>query len=127
MKRLPDAELELMMIIWDSSQPVSRADIEKKMKKGRPVVPSAVLTLLSRLEKRGFIRREKRGKINYYYSVADKNEYLQEEGKSVLDRMFGSSITNFVSTLYEGKCLDEDEVRELQSFIDRQTGEETDE
>ena len=72
MKRLPDAELELMMIIWDSSQPVSRADIEKKMKKGRSVVPSAVLTLLSRLEKRGFIRREKRGKINYYYSVADK-------------------------------------------------------
>ncbi len=127
MKRLPDAELELMMIIWDSSQPVSRADIEKKMKKGRSVVPSAVLTLLSRLEKRGFIRREKRGKINYYYSVADKNEYLQEEGKSVLDRMFGSSITNFVATLYEGKCLDEDEVRELQSFIDRQTGEEMDE
>ena len=29
MKRLPDAELELMMIIWDSEQPVSRAEIEK--------------------------------------------------------------------------------------------------
>lgn len=66
MKRLPDAELELMMIIWDSEQPVSRADIEKKMKGGRSVLPSTVLTLLSRLEKRGFVRREKRGKIRFF-------------------------------------------------------------
>ena len=62
MKRLPDAELELMMIIWDSSQPVSRADIEKKMKKGRSVVPSAVLTLLSRLEEKRVYQKRKTGK-----------------------------------------------------------------
>lgn len=123
MKRLPDAELELMMIIWDSEQPVSRADIEKKTKGGRSVLPSTVLTLLSRLEKRGFVRREKRGKINYYYSLADKQEYLKEEGKSVLDRMFGNSLTNFVAALYDGEDMDEEEIKSLQSFIDSQTEE----
>lgn len=84
MKRLPDAELELMMIIWDSEQPVSRAEIEKKMKGERSVLPSTVLTLLSRLEKRGFVRHEKRGKINYYFSLADKQEYLKEEERAFL-------------------------------------------
>ena len=79
MKRLPDAELELMMIIWDSSQPVSRADIEKKMKKGRSVVPSAVLTLLSRLEKRGFIRREKRSTITIQWLT--RTSIFRKRGK----------------------------------------------
>lgn len=127
MKRLPDAELELMMIIWDSEQPVTRTDIESCMSREKQVVPSTILTLLARLEKRGFIRHEKQGKINYYYSVADKNEYLAEEGKSVLSRMFGSSITNFVTTLYEGRRLDDEEVKRLQEFIDSQTGEGQDE
>ena len=120
MTRLPDAELELMMIIWDSEQPVSRAEIEKKMKGERSVLPSTVLTLLSRLEKRGFVRHEKRGKINYYFSLADKQEYLKEEGKSVLDRMFGNSLTNFVTALYGGEDMDEEEIKSLQSFIDSQ-------
>lgn len=120
MKRLPDAELELMMIIWDSEQPVSRAEIEKEMKGERSVLPSTVLTLLSRLEKRGFVRHEKRGRINYYFSLADKQEYLKEEGKSVLDRMFGNSLTNFVTALYGGEDMDEEEIKSLQSFIDSQ-------
>ena len=93
------------------------------MKGGRSVLPSTVLTLLSRLEKRGFVRREKKGKINYYYSLADKQEYLKEEGKSVLDRMFGNSLTNFVAALYDGEDMDEEEIKSLQSFIDSQTEE----
>lgn len=123
MKRLPDAELELMMIIWDSEQPVSRVEIEKKMKGDKSVLPSTVLTLLARLEKRGFIRHEKRGKINYYYSLADKHQYLKEAGKSVLDRMFGNSLTNFVAALYDGEEMDEKEIESLRSFIDSQTEE----
>ncbi|MDE6221864.1 MAG: hypothetical protein K2G51_15815 [Lachnospiraceae bacterium] len=43
MKRIPDAELELMMVIWDSDQPVSRMDIETKMENHRDVVPSTIL------------------------------------------------------------------------------------
>ena len=35
MRKIPDAELELMMVIWDSEQPVSRMDIETKMENGR--------------------------------------------------------------------------------------------
>lgn len=42
MRKIPDAELELMMVIWDSEQPVSRMDIETKMENGRDVVPSTI-------------------------------------------------------------------------------------
>ena len=54
MKKLPDAELELMMIIWEAEEPVTRMYIEDHMDEGRDVLPNTVLSLLSRLEKRGF-------------------------------------------------------------------------
>ena len=31
LKKLPDAQLELMLIIWDADRPVTRAEIEEKM------------------------------------------------------------------------------------------------
>lgn len=120
MKKIPDAELELMMVIWDSEAPISRMDIETKMENGRDVVPSTILSLLSRLEKRGFVKKEKQGNINYYYALIDKTEYLQEEGQRVLDKMFGSSLKNFVTALYDGKRLNRKEIEELQAFIDEQ-------
>ena len=123
MKRLPDAELELMMIIWDAEKPITRVEIEEQMTSDKDVVPSTILTLLSRLEKRGFLKHKKKGKINYYYALADKEEYLQEEGKSILEKMFGNSLTQFVATLYSGDCLDKEDVEELQAFIDEQKGE----
>ncbi len=126
MKKIPDAELELMMVIWDAGQPVSRMDIEMRMQNGRDVVPSTILSLLSRLEKRGFLRKEKQGNINYYNALVEKSAYLKEEGQRVLDKMFGSSLKNFVTALYDGKGLDDREIAELQAFIDEQAGTERD-
>jgi predicted transcriptional regulator len=124
MRKIPDAELELMMVIWDSEQPVSRMEIEMKLGNGRDVVPSTLLSLLSRLEKRGFVRKEKQGNINYYNALVEKSAYLQEEGQRVLDKMFGSSLKNFVTALYDGKGLNREEIAELQAFIDEQTAEQ---
>lgn len=118
MKKLPDAELELMMIIWESKEPISRIEIEEKMDHTREVVPSTILTLLSRLEERGFVEKEKRGKINYYSALVQKEPYLKETGRSILKKMFGGSLSNFAAALYMGEELSEEDIEELQRFID---------
>lgn len=121
MKKLPGAELELMMIIWDAEEPISRIEIEERMDKNRAVVPSTTLSLLSRLEERGFVRREKRGKINYYSALVEKGPYLKETGRSILDKMFGGSLSNFAAALYMGEELSDKDVAELQNFIESKT------
>lgn len=120
MKRLPDAELELMLIIWDAGKPISRIEIEERMDGSREVVPSTILSLLSRLEERGFVLREKRGKINYYSPLVEKEPYLKETGRNILQKMFGGSLANFAAALYTGEALSEADVEELQKFIDSQ-------
>jgi len=117
MIKLPDTELELMMIIWNTEEPISRIEIERKMDGSKEVVPSTILSYLSRLEEKGFVSREKRGKMNYYSALVEKEPYLKETGKSVLNRMFGGSLANFAASLYDGEELSDDDITELQEFI----------
>lgn len=120
MRRLPDAELELMLIIWDAGTPISRTEIESRMDRDKEVVPSTILSLLSRLEERGFVAHEKRGKVNYYRALVEKEPYLKETGRSMLKRMFGGSLANFAAALYDGEKLSREDIQELQKIIDRE-------
>ncbi len=118
MKKLPDGELELMMIIWDAEGPVSRVEIESQMDRSKDVVPSTILSYLSRLEDKGFVKREKRGKNNYYSPLVEKEPYLKETGRSMLNRMFGGSLKNFATALYDGGELSREDIEELRQFVD---------
>lgn len=118
MKKLPDGELELMMIIWDFEEPVSRIEIEQRMDDGKELTAGTILSYLSRLEEKGFLERKKRGKMNYYYPLVDKKLYLKETGKNILKRMFGGSLSNFATALYDGEELSSRDIEELRQFLD---------
>ena len=120
MKKLPEAELELMMIIWNAGKPITRTEIEERIDGSRKVMPSTILTLLSRLEERGYVSREKRGKINYYTPLKEKDSYLQETGRKVLKNLFGNSLSVFAAALYSGEPMSDAEIEKLQEFLDSQ-------
>ena len=118
MKKLPDAELELMMVIWNSDKRISRTEIEEQLDDSKNVAASTILKLLSRLEERGFVKREKEGKINYYTALVDKDKYLKETGRNILEKMFGGSLSNFAAALYMDEKLSNDDMEILLKYID---------
>ena len=116
MKKIPDAELELMMIIWDAGRPLTRVEIEENLSDDREVLPNTILSLLTRLEKRGFVKKERDGKLNYYSALMEKEPYLKEAGQGFLNRMFRGSLKNFAAALYDGEELSKEEAAELLEF-----------
>ena len=118
MKKIPDAELELMMIIWDFANPVTRVEIEEKLSEDRDVLPNTILTLLTRLEKRGFLKKERDGKINYYSALVDKEPYLKEASQGILNSRFKVSLKNFAGCLYDGEELSSEDAAELMAFLE---------
>ena len=50
-KRLPDAELEIMNALWDADAPLTAAELETALP-GPPRARTTLLTLLARLEER---------------------------------------------------------------------------
>ena len=82
------------------------------------VMPNTVLSFLARLEEKGFVRMEKRGKLNWYTPLIDEKEYLQKESKSILATLYGNSMKNFVTALYDGKTVGKKEIEELKTFLE---------
>ena len=117
-KRLSDAELDIMLAVWSSEQPVSASTILAELKGKREWALSALMTALSRLIKKGFLRCEKQGRNNLYYFVVDENEYKQAEGNSILERLYGNSFKNLAVALYNSKAISDKDIAELKSIIE---------
>lgn len=118
MKRLPESELELMLIIWHAGEPITRIDIEKQLSDDRNIGATTILSFLSRLQEKGYVDIVKKGKNNLYTPKVKEKEYLQKESKSILKKIYQNSIKNFVTALYDGDSLTENDLEELQKFID---------
>ena len=119
MKRLPESELEIMMIIWQFDRAVNRMEIEERLQK--KVAAPTILSFLNRLEKKGFVKVEKEGKINWYTPLMKEEEYLQKESRSILQRMYQNSVKNFVTALYDGDGLSDRELQELRDFVEEKS------
>lgn len=101
-KRLPDSELDIMLIIWDAGEPVSRSYIEKHINEKKNLAPTTILSSLSRLIDKGFVSSKKQGKSNIFSALVDENDYLRNESKSILEKLYGNSLKKFVAALYQG-------------------------
>ena len=117
MKRLPDSELEIMMIIWDLDKPVTRFEIEKQLDGERKLSPTTILSFLSRLQKKGFLGVQKAGKNNVYAALINKESYMQAESRNILKRLYQNSAKNFLAALYDGNSLSGEELKELEDYI----------
>lgn len=122
MKRLPDSELEIMLIIWELNRPVTRFEIEEKMDGDRKLSPTTILSFLSRLQEKGFLGVTKEGKNNIYTALIDKQIYTKEESKNVLKKLYQNSLKNFVAALYDGDHISEEDLQELEEYLKQNRG-----
>lgn len=116
LKKIPDAELEIMMVIWEASESVNSDFIMQHLHKNW--AKPTLLNLLSRLCDRGFLSCEKNGRINMYSSLIAKEEYVQAESENFLKKMHYNSVTGFIASLYGGKSISKNDLKELKKFIE---------
>lgn len=123
MRRLPDAELEVMKAIWEHEPPMSTNDVMKVISKEKNWNISTLLTLLSRLIERGFLSSEKRGRERIYYPIVDHQEYMEYETKNFLQKLHKNSFMSLVNTLYNNNDLSSDDISELSEWLKDKTEE----
>src|SRR5699024_7911850 len=119
MKRLPDSELELMMIIWDAGRPMSRNEIEEQLPGERQLSATTILSFLSRLQEKRFVQVRKEGRNNVYEPLVRKEDYLKQESRSIWKRLYQNSVGNFMAALGQGDELTDQDLDELQEFLVR--------
>lgn len=57
MKKLPESEQEIMMIVWEYAEPVSRFQIEEKLNVEKNIAPSTILHCLLVWKKKDLFKK----------------------------------------------------------------------
>lgn len=117
-KKLGEAELEIMQVIWGSDSPVTSNYILKKLQGRRKWQLSTLMTSLARLVDKGFVSCDRSTGNNLYTSVISENEYKAGASKHFLEKLYNNSIQNMVATLYSNKAIKNSDVEELRRFLD---------
>ena len=121
---LPDAELEVLACIWHQAQgpagkPTAR-QIREAMASYRPLAHASVMTLLGRLEDKGWIRRQKGpvGKAFVYESARKPRPTQRKLVQQMVTRIFGGDSIALVTSLFESQPPTDTQVEELQQLLD---------
>lgn len=117
-KRLPDAEFNVMKVIWNLASPITTNKITSKLA-DNTWKPQTLLTVLKRLSEKGFLNIIKDGKEHQYEVLIKEDEYLEIETGSFLKRYAGNSIGALVKTLYSEGDLTDDDINELRDILEQ--------
>lgn len=114
--QLTKAEEEIMHIIWQI-QPCLVRDIIEQL--GDPEIPhSTVSSVVRILERKGFLGHKAYGKTHEYFPLITKEEYAQQDVKSLMEKYFGGSPNKLVSFLVKSENLNLKELNELLKSVD---------
>ena len=115
-KRLPDSEFEIMNIIWDLKDPIEREQIEEKLYKKHKIALTTLLTLLTRLSEKGFIRIEKYGRRSRYHTLVSRKDYLSSQSTSFFRKLCGGDVNVFANALCDSE-LSKEELAQLRKLL----------
>lgn len=115
-KKLSDAELDVMLAIWQNRPPVLRSDLEEQLK-SHNWADTTLLTLLSKLVEKGYLSLERQGRRNLYTPLVSERDYRRWANRSFLGKMYQSSISRMVASLVESRDLTDRDLAELEEFI----------
>ncbi|HEX3020960.1 MAG TPA: BlaI/MecI/CopY family transcriptional regulator [Lachnospiraceae bacterium] len=118
--KLPEAEFEIMSVIWKNTPPITTAIIMNQMGNEKGWKLQTLITLLNRLIERGFLRSEKLGKERTYYPCITHDEYIQFETALFVERYHENSIFQLVNTFSGNAKLSKEEINELSEWLKMQ-------
>lgn len=114
---LTRAEEDIMQIIWELETCIVRDIIDHL---GQPDIPhSTVSSVVRILEKKGFVTHKAYGKTHEYRPAISKEEYAQQNVRSLMKKYFSGSPSQLVSFILQKNDLDLNELNALKQSLSK--------
>jgi len=117
MRKLPDAEFDIMKVVWANEPPITTSIIMQQHGHKEGWKLQTAISLLLRLVERGFLRTEKNGKVRTFFPLVNKEDYLRFETEKFIEKFHDNSVVKFISTMYNGTALNDDDIDELHKWV----------
>jgi BlaI family penicillinase repressor len=116
--KLSPAETEILRILWQLRTGTVQ-DVCQTLPAKRRIAYATVQTLLRRLEKKGYIEHELRGRAHVFRPGVKREDVIKRTVGDFVDRLFGGDPLPLMLHLADHSELDADEIKRLKELIDK--------
>ena len=121
MIKLPASELEIMQAIWildeEGEKFISASLVMKRFPALNRLKLTTVLTLITRLQTKGFIRTEKLGRSNCYTPIISSAEYRRFAYGDFVEKVYRNDRMDLFSALIADEALTAEDIEEIKAMI----------
>lgn len=118
MKNLTKREEEIMKLFWEKG-PLFVKEIIPLLDEPQPHF-NTISTIVRGLEAKGFVAHEVFGNTHRYYAAVSESEHGKRTLGNVVNRYFGSSYVNAVSSLVKEEKISIEELKSLIDLVENQ-------
>lgn len=113
---ISNAELEVMHTLWNSGKPMSVQDVCDALSNNKWKYRT-VATLLLRMEQKGAVVSEKHGRVNFYSSVLNEEEYIHSQTKSFIKKLYNGSAKDLAVSLFKSDSMSAEDIEEIRRMF----------
>lgn len=119
---LTDLEQSVMSSVWRRGT-ATAVEVQEDLAPRRKLRESTVRTLLSRLEKKGYLKHEVRGRTYVYASTEGPRGFAVRVVQQLIERFCAGSAEQLVAGMVDHEVLDAGQLRRLADEIERKSKE----
>jgi len=116
---LGTAELEVLKTLWDEGPCTVRQVLNHLHEQGRQVAYTTVLTFLSRLEQKRFVKSDKSDQAYVYRPLVSRQKVTTSRLRAVIEQLYDGSAAPMVLQLMREENFSVDEIAALQNLIEQ--------
>jgi len=113
-----DAEREVLLVLWEHPSLAVREIAEKLAESGASWQRTTVLTLLSRLEKKGYIASDRSGHAYVYRAVVSRDELVHQRMQELANELCDGRPAPLLLAFAERQKFTPQEIAELQRLVE---------
>jgi len=112
MHELSDLETKVIRILWNRG-PSTVNDVAGALPGRKKLKDSTVRTILSRMEKKGFVAHEAEGRTNVYRAILEPQKVAMSGVRAILERFLGGSVEALLVGIVHDDIVDQQELDAL--------------
>ena len=114
-----DTELEVLKVLWDQGAGTVREIDAVLREQGRKWAYSTVLTLLQRLEAKGYVVSDKSGMAHIFSPAVSRDALIRQHLQELTEQLCEGTPAPLVLALVEGHQFTAAEVEQFRQLLDR--------
>lgn len=119
--RLGRMELQIMNVVWEKGEATVH-DVKEVLQQGRKPAYSTVLTMMRKLEGKGYLDHEVDDRTYVYRATISQQDVRQSVLGDIVDRLFEGSPSLLFNSLVEQKNISEKELSQIRKLIRERRG-----